>query len=278
MIGSGKRYLICTVPRSGSTYLCHLLARTGTLGMRPYEPRRFEYILRYFRTDFRGVDWSQSGATQLFDSAFAESATPNGVMGFKVMWEHFDQVIDKALRSGPHCGMLRLDIEREIAATTQFVWLRRRNQIRQAISWTKALQSNGWHIESQMAYEGTYVYDFLGISIARWRIRRAEEGWSGFFERCGVRPLILYYEDYLSDLPEAMDAIAKLLGLPAPEPIDPESTLLQIQADSINDDWEGCYRVDSNGALASLRAVAGAFGSRGWWAAYRRRIRLRNQA
>ena len=70
----GKRYLICTVPRSGSTYLCDLIARTGVLGMCPYESRRFEYILRYFRTDFRGVDWTRTGVHELFDAAFAESA------------------------------------------------------------------------------------------------------------------------------------------------------------------------------------------------------------
>ncbi|MEP7365847.1 MAG: Stf0 family sulfotransferase [Acidobacteriota bacterium] len=277
MSRSSKRYLICTAPRSGSSYLCHLLARTGTLGMRPYEQRRSEYILRSSRNGFREVDWSESGVVQLFDLAFAESATPNGVMGFKVMWEHFDEVIRKALRSLRHRGMQRSEIEREVAATTQFVWLRRRNEIRQAISWAKALQSDGWNIDSQNAYQGKYVYDFPGISLARFRIRRAESGWSGFFERCGIRPLVLYYEDYLSDLPAALEAIAKLLGVPPPEPVDAASIVLKIQADSINEAWEGRYRADSSGALKSARAVANALGSREWREGYRQRLRMRNR-
>lgn len=269
-----KRYLICTVPRSGSTYLCDLIARTGVLGMRPDEPRRFEYVLRYFRTDFRGVDRARTGVQDLLDAAFAESASPNGVGGFKVMWQHFDRVIDEGLRNGAERGLRRIDVERQIAASTRFVWLRRRNRVRQAISWTKALQSDGWHIESQRAYQGAYTYDFPGICLARWRIRRAETGWSEFFRRCDARPLVLYYEDCLSDLPGAIGSIARLLDVPAPEEVHDASSSLEVQADSVNDEWERRFRVDSAGAAASLGAVARALGSGAWWSGYRRRITL----
>ena len=278
MSDAGKRYLICTVPRSGSTYLCDLIARTGVLGMCPYESRRFEYILRYFRTDFRGVDWTRTGVHELFDAAFAESASPNGVRGFKVMWEHFDRVIDKGLRDGPHRGLRRIDIEKQIAATTQFVWLRRRDHVRQAVSWAKALQSDGWNIGSQRAYQGAYTYDFPGISIARWRIRRAEAGWSDFFERCDARPLVLHYEDYLCDLPGAIGSIAKLLDVRVNGQIDTGSTLLQVQADTVNNEWERRYLVDSTGVASSLGATARAFANRAWWSAYRRRLKWLNNA
>ena len=271
-MGDGTtRYLICTVPRSGSTYLCDLISRTGILGMRPYEPpRRFEYVLRHFRDADRGP----TGVHEFLGAAFAESASPNGVGGFKVMWQHFDRLIDEALRDGAHRGLRRIDVEGQIAATTRFVWLRRRNRVRQAISWTKALQSDGWHMESQRAYRGAYTYDFPGICLARWRIHRAETGWSDFFRRCDARPLVLYYEDCLSDLPEAIGSIAWFLGVPPPDEVPAASSSLEVQADAVNDEWEHRFRVDSAGVAASLAAVARALGSKAWWSGYRRRIAL----
>lgn len=278
MSGRTPRYLVCSVPRSGSTYFCHLLGSTGSLGMQPYDRRRYEHILRYFRDGFEGVDWSSTGVAELFDAAFAASATPNGAMGFKVMWEHFDRILDEGRRLGRDRGMSRLEAEKRIAGETKFVWLRRRNEVRQAVSWNKALQSNGWNIEAQQEYRGRYVYDFPGIALARRRIRRAETAWERFFERCGVEPLVLYYEDYLADIPAALRAVAELLGLPPPANIAAESRLLQVQSDALSEEWEQRFRRDSRGLLSSARALAAAIGSRAWLESYLRRATERSQA
>lgn len=273
-----QRYLVCTVPRSGSTYFCHLLSSTQLWGMQPYEPRRFEYILRYFRTGFEGVDWSSAGLAELFAAAFAASSTSNGVQGFKVMWEHFDRIIDVSRRRGADKAKSRAELEKQLAAGVRFVWLRRRNQVRQAISWNRALQSNGWNIETQRAFQGRPVYDFPGIGLAQRRIRRAESAWQSYFNRCGVEPLIVYYEDYLEDIPAAMASLGRRLGLPPTSRVETETKLLDVQSDRTTDEWESRYRRDSSSALAAIRAYAAALASSEWRAAYRRRIRSRDQA
>ncbi len=45
MNSAGTRYLVCSVPRSGSILFCHLLQSTGCLGMQPFDGGRFEYLV-----------------------------------------------------------------------------------------------------------------------------------------------------------------------------------------------------------------------------------------
>ena len=273
MTAAVVRYLICTVQRSGSNHLCHLISQADGLGMRPYESRRFERLLRLIQDDFRAVDWSRTTPIQLFDSAFAASATPNGVAGFKVLWEHFRLTIARAIRSGTQRHLRIEDVERELAATTYFVWLRRRDRERQAISWNKALQSNGWRLEDQHAFQGQYIYDFPGIAHRLRQIRKDEAEWKRFFERCGVEPLTLYYEDYLLDPQGTIQLIANRLGVSLDGTVEPDA-LYKRQSDLLNEDWLRRYQRDSSGPLCRLRALARAGVSKDWWASCLSRIRL----
>ncbi|MBM3901028.1 MAG: hypothetical protein FJ379_02890 [Verrucomicrobia bacterium] len=96
MDSAGTRYLVCSVPRSGSTLFCHLLRSTRCLGMQPFDGGRFEYLVPYLRGRFRQVDWSSTGLVDFLEIPFGSSATSNGVMGFKVMWDLFDQLLETA--------------------------------------------------------------------------------------------------------------------------------------------------------------------------------------
>ena len=187
------------------------------------------------------------------------------------MWEHFDRIIETCRRQGRDRGASRRDLERQLAANTQFIWLRRRNQVRQAVSWAKALQSNVWHIEAQRDYRGAYVYDFLGVLVARHRIERAEAVWQDYFDRCGVEPLVLYYEDYLEDMCGSVRAVSEMLGVETPTNIETQTELLKVQSDAASDEWERRFQQDRRGPAASALALAKGFFSPAWWGAYYRR-------
>lgn len=80
-----RGYLICSSPRSGSTYLCELLASTGVLGV----PR--EYLNVADR-------WGQvnrkppADPRVLLDRVLTAGATPNGIYGLKAHADHFAAV------------------------------------------------------------------------------------------------------------------------------------------------------------------------------------------
>lgn len=262
----GLRYLVCTTPRSGSTYLCHLLGRTGALGMQPYDERRFEYCKRFVQQG--GPSARDGRLVTVFEDAFVESATPNGVAGFKVMWEHLDRVIAALAHSGAGS---RAELERRLASETRFIRLRRRDELSQAVSWNRALQSDGWHYLAEQKFEGRYVYDFPGIALGIRRVRRAERAWRRFFERAGVEPLTLYYEDYLEDVPGAVQRIAAYLGVELAAPVDASPGTLRIQRDERNAEWARRYREDARTPLRAALAVLRAVGSREWRESYRTR-------
>ncbi len=275
MNSAGTRYLVCSVPRSGSTLFCHLLRSTGRLGMQPFDGGRFEYLVPYLRGRFKQVDWSSTGLFDLLEIPFGSSATSNGVMGFKVMWDQFDRLLETARTRGRDRGMSRTEAESRLASRTRFVWLRRRDGVRQAVSWAKALQSNAWNSRVQREFRGRYLYDFPGITLALRRIHAAEAAWQGFFDRWGVTPLTLYYEDYLVDRDAAVRSVAEGLGV-APVPVlDLQADPIEVQSDGVNLEWERRYREDSRSALTSVRAMAVAVASPAWWSTYAGRLRHR---
>src|SRR5690606_26628754 len=118
--------------------------------------------------------------------------TANGVQGFKVMWSHMRPTLEASARYGAP----GTDLERRLARSTRFVWLRRRDLQRQAISLTKALQSGAWRSRSAQEARCRYVYDFPGIAWRISELRKQEAQWQAFFERSSSEPLIVYYEDY----------------------------------------------------------------------------------
>lgn len=268
------RYLVCTTPRSGSTYLCHVLSRTGRLGMQPYEPRRFEYWKRHVESGFAGIDWRTASVDSLLEDAWQASATPNGVAGFKLMASQLDLVVRTALRRGAG-GRTREEVERRLAATTRFLWLRRRDELRQAISWNRALQTDGWYYLAEQQFEGPLVYDFPGIALARRRVRRSDEGWRRFFARTRVEPLTLHYEDYLGDVPGAVSRIAEFLGVELAGPVDVSAGTLRRQSDRTNVEWSARFERDASTPWRAAGALLRALASREWRDSYRRRSRAR---
>ena len=70
------------------------------------------------------------------DLSIGSPATPNGVLGSKLMWNDFD-----SLRSELHPPAGTdpgLQFMRTTFPDPQFVWLRREDKVRQGISWWRA--------------------------------------------------------------------------------------------------------------------------------------------
>ncbi len=261
------RYLICTTPRSGSSYLCDLISQTEQLGMRPMERQRYER-LKPLTAEGWGVDTRGREPLELLEQAFAESATSNGVAGFKVMWHQLRQ----SLRvDEPGSDVLAL--ERQVCRQTRFIWLRRRSQERQAISLIKAIQSDVWRHGAVHKRGGAWVYDFPGIASRSRGLRRQDASWQAFFERNAVDPLVLYYEDYLQDVAGTLVRISERLGVELSAPVSAASSY-QPQSDAINEEWFERYERDSRSVLRSCLAVCGAVVSPRWWASSWRRMRL----
>jgi len=209
-----RGYMVCTSGRSGSTYLCRLLTSTGMLG-RPRE--FFDYRVRVMEYP----DYPKHPRNQI-KRIRTLGATANGIYGVKVFPTHLnrtDQYID-ALHALPQLSFVRL-IRRDILGT--------------AISAVRAKQTH--RFSSQELERHPPVYDERRIRRALENRLRHDEYWSRLFEERGIQPLILEYETLAREPQAAVDAVATLMGIALPVPIDFAKVTIKVQRDTINAEW-----------------------------------------
>jgi LPS sulfotransferase NodH len=229
-------YAICMTPRSGSTYLSHLLRDAGSFGF----PE--EWLSMSFAED----EAMSVGATDLptyFRRVLAKHASDNGVSGLEISLAHLiharmenraDKLLDRRFR---------------------YFYLRRRNIVRQGISMHVALQSGVLHSyqmsdDARAALEGV-PYDAHAIRQHIKFLHNEELKWEGEFGARHVEPDRIYYEDIIHRPEKILRRFANILGLPA-TPLMPKRVEIERVSNSRTDDWEARYRDEDADYLDAL--------------------------
>ena len=212
-------YAVCSVARSGSSWFCKALASTGRLG-RPEDAFTTPYQRR-----LHGPDYPAGRAAQL-RRVLTHGATPNGIYGVKVFPAQLARV------------GLEVSWTRNLPEL-RFIHWRRRDLLGQALSLYRASQTLQWR--STLETLGEVDYDGAAILETLKLVALQDARWEVFFARNGIAPLRLVYEDAMEDLQGAVDAVAALVGLDGPAPIDPELIELGIQRDDTTSAWRARF-------------------------------------
>jgi LPS sulfotransferase NodH len=249
-------YLVCATQRSGSTLLCEALKDTGVAGRpleffearpatgRPPQPLDYlegiddPYVTGLLAgappppappySDLRGLSWDEH-----LERSLRDGRTANGVFAAKVMWNQLGDLAD--LSGGPDEPLALLQ---GLLAPTHWVWVRRRDVLRQAVSLWRALQTQTWRDAG--GPEPTAVYSRAAIAHLTALLADQDAAWGAFFAEAGLRPLVLVYEDYARDVAGAVGAVLAHLGLdPVAGGGDPP---MRRQSDGISDEWAEAYR------------------------------------
>ena len=200
------RLMIASIPRTGSTLLCTLLWRTGVLGA-PME------YLNLLNRDHDMVPRLGSGSLPDYWRELQHVRTsPNGVFSFKAFPQDFRQLAGRSA-----------DMLAEIWAD-KVVYLRRRDKLAQAVSYSRAFHSGKWFAD--VGERTSPQYDSKIISQAMSWIEDLEKGWELLFERKGCEPHRIFYEDIDRDAVRVVDEIVDFvcvakrgalpLGIPPP--------------------------------------------------------------
>ena len=215
-------YMVCAVPRCGSSLLCDLLAGTGLAGA-PTEYFDSNQMQAFAR------EWGAEGTDRYLRELLSRKTSPNGVFGLKALIHQLDDVLG----------------ERELDAVfpdLQLVYVRRRDHIRQAVSWVRATQTGQWASDLPVLRTQPPRFDPAEIGTLIRRIDREEERWEELFERRGRRPLRFEYEQLAADPHPAVRQVLELIGVePGPGFEMPAPTILR-QADGLNEEWVRRYR------------------------------------
>lgn len=111
------------------------------------------------------------------------------------------------------------------------MWLRRRDKLRQAISWWRAATTGQYAlVPGQVAAEPP-EFDRDGIGRLLWLAQASEAGWRDWFAAHSIEPLQIVYEDLVQDVDGAARSVAGFLDVPLPPGLEQIRLRLRRQAD-----------------------------------------------
>jgi LPS sulfotransferase NodH len=216
-----RSFMICGVPRSGTTLLGNTLRATGLAG------RPVEFFDPGKMKDFERT-WKTTSIEDYVETMLARTASPNGVFGIKA-----------------HYNQLRLALgerdPRDLFPNLHFVYVTRRDRLRQAISWSRAGQTGKWS-SKHAAKRGPPTFDFHELRFLVRQIEELEQLWEGFFAERGVSPLRLVYEDFSRALEATIVEVLTYVGIELPRGFQVPTAAVSSQTDRLSDEWVERYR------------------------------------
>jgi trehalose 2-sulfotransferase len=161
-----------------------------------------------------------------------EPATANGVWGSKMMWSYLPDAVAR-LRAWPRLDAGAADPEVLAAAFPglRYVWLRRRDKLRQAISWWRAAATGQYALAASQVAAEPPEFDHDAIGRLLWLAQASEAGWRDWFAAHSIKPLQIVYEDLIQDVDGAARNVAGFLDVPLPPGLEQIRPRLRRQAD-----------------------------------------------
>lgn len=234
-------YLICALPRSGSSVVCDALSATELAG-HPREYFQPEAVLKWRET----LDLPTGSSPQDYLLALRrEKSTPNGVFGAKIMRSHFDAWLSGLNGGGiPASPQAASEQLADLLPGLCFVWMRRRDLVRQGISLLRATQTDLWHTRNSGRQAKMQPhYDFKELDAKVRLLQRQDDEWRVFFAEAGLSPTEIVYEEFDADMAGCIGRTLEALGIEVPAGMElfRRPLALNRQGDALNDEWATRY-------------------------------------
>ena len=228
-----RSYVLWFSQRVGSTVLAQALEDTGVAG----RPREW---LEGADIDAVLAMHGARDAIELRESLWTQATTRNGVLGIKYGMHaaHHEQLA--ALLDWSVCF-----------PRCKHVFVTRRDKLRLAISWWRAIKSGEWHRPARDAptafgdavrprsVDDAYDYDAITQLVIETSVREADIQQQ--FERWNVTPFTVVYEDLIGQFESTVRAVLAFLGLHDASIPAPAFARL---ADAVSERWYERYRSD----------------------------------
>ncbi len=178
-----------------------------------------------------------------------EEGTAGGVFGAKVMRGYLGEVLDRLRVFAGDAALGDLEALAAFAPRPRFVWIRRRDAVAEAVSWSRAIQGGRWW-SGATEPEGELVFDFEQIDHLVREIAEHDAGWEAWFAANGVEPHEVVYEELAADPAAVAGRVLVFLGVDAAaSPTAPQ----ERQADALNAEWAARYRASLRSTPTSVR-------------------------
>jgi LPS sulfotransferase NodH len=216
MITNNNKLLIFAfIPRSGSNYLCDLILRVGGFGipLEYYYPYDFQSRRNYYNKPLKPIE-------------FIDKCTVNN----EIEW--FNEILrrrslkcswDAHVQFRKEIGDLFYDLD------VQYIYIKRKDKLRQAISWYRAEYGNRWTSNTKKTKDPQYSRNLLDKYLNY--IHHQESEWE-FYLRY-FKHLQIFYEDISYD---TIRLIEKFTGLARNDDSEVKSDY-EITRDDLTEEW-----------------------------------------
>src|SRR6266496_273094 len=229
-------YVVCAIPRSGSNLLTDGLHATRRAG----RPKQF--FLRKSVSDF--------AATHNLDlsAGFA-------VYGFKLMSWYLDDFLGRLRGTGAFgdSETTDLDLLRNAFPRLKFVHVFRHHKLRQALSKARAHQTGLWKVQEGKTVQREPQFDAELIEQCLKESEEQEKLWGRFFQRIGIDPLRVEYENLCEDYEANIRRVLGFLQISLPRRIPIGSPVTVRQADEISRAWEERFLAEHSASQSLVR-------------------------
>jgi trehalose 2-sulfotransferase len=113
----------------------------------------------------------------------------------------------------------------------RYVWLRRDDKLRQAISWWRAGATGQYALTADTVAAEPPAFDHDAIEGLVHYAEVCEQGWRDWFAANSIEPLEIVYEDLIKDLNKAVRDVAGFLDVAVPLRLSRVQPRLLRQAD-----------------------------------------------
>jgi len=229
-------YTIWFSQRTGSTLLCKALEATRLAGI----PN--EWLLNLLERPH------SKDAADHQEQLWKMGSTPNGIFGLKYSFHepHFSQLLP-IFRKFPNCPpeeMNRARIWEHAFPNHRHVFMTRRNKVRLAVSWWKAIKSKEWHRLSGVSPRSvdlSEAYSFDAIHQLYRECSMREAGIQEFFSEGNIVPLTIVYEDFIQEYEKTVRKILEFLELDTTSVQVPPPSLAWT-ANEVSEEWVQRFR------------------------------------
>lgn len=216
-----RSYIVAAAPRSGGTFLCRQLWKTGVLGA-PSEYWSYP-ASRFGRRMAKRLD--SSSHADYVREVIARRASKNGVFGVKALFKDFAHTLAQVPE------LLSL------LAPVTYIYVDREDKLGHAVDLAKALQIER-RASTRAGRAPPLRYDRNAISKCCGLLERERLDWMRWFERNGVDPLVVTYEELAADPTRVVRRIVKLFGVQGDRHEGaPRPPALKLRSSRINKVW-----------------------------------------
>ena len=203
--------------RTGSTLLCKALESTGIAGI-PGE------YFTFINADTLCGEHQVGNYKDLKTTIWKKGTSLNGVFGIKhdLRSNIYQQIIRELceLRGIEKEPDNHQELWEDLFPNCKHIYLTRRNKVRQAVSWWKAIHDKVWHIEKGQTHRNgadfyREKYDFNALMHLYKEATLKECNIQEHFQRYDIIPFTVIYEDFIRDYEATIRKIIEYLEIGA---------------------------------------------------------------